>query len=135
MNKLLIVIFSLYSALVIGDDVDCTNPVTTFEVNYCAALKLEKLDVTMNEYLAKSKEHNSYDSELIDKIDLAQKSWVEYSEAHCLSIYTMWKEGTIRGWMHFDCMSRATKQRTHQLWDSFLTYMDGSPPVLPEPNL
>jgi len=89
----------------------------------------------MEEYLAKSKEHHSHDFELIKSIDLAQKSWIAYAQSHCDSIYTMWREGTIRGGMHLSCKTKVTKERTHQIWANFLTFMDSTPPALPEPKL
>jgi uncharacterized protein YecT (DUF1311 family) len=89
----------------------------------------------MSSYLTMSKEHNSYDPELIKSIDVAQKAWSLYAEAHCDSIYTMWREGTIRGVMHLNCKTKITKLRTHELWENFLTYLDSTPPVLPEPAL
>lgn len=118
-----------------SDDFDCNKAITTIDINYCAGVDLRNSELEMATYLTKSKEHNSYDSELIKSIDIAQKSWSLYAEAHCDSIYTMWREGTIRGVMHLSCKTKITKLRTHEIWENFLTYMDSTPPVLPEPEL
>ncbi|PKG39136.1 lysozyme inhibitor LprI family protein [Psychromonas sp. Urea-02u-13] len=135
MNKFIILIFAIYSTFALSDNVDCTKAINTIEINYCAGVKLVNAEQEMNVYLAKSKEHNSYDAELIKSIEVAQKAWLLYAEAHCSSIYTMWREGTIRGVMHLSCQTKATKMRTHEIWSNFLTYMDSTPPVLPEPKL
>ena len=135
MNKFFILFFSIYSNIALSDDFDCDKAISTIEINYCAGVELENSTLKMNTYLTKSKEHNSYDSELIKSIDVAQKAWSSYAEAHCDSIYTQWRDGTIRGVMHLSCKTKITKQRTYEIWANFLTYMDSTPPVLPEPEL
>ena len=135
MKKLIILIFSIYSTFAVSNDIDCNKVITTIDINYCAGVELRKAELEMSSYLTKSIEHNSYDPELIKSIDVAQKAWSLYAEAHCDSIYTMWREGTIRGVMHLNCKTKITKLRTHEIWINFLTYMDSTPPVLPEPEL
>ena len=133
MIKLLTLLIGLYSTAVWSDDFDCNNAMTTIEINNCAGLVLENAEKEMNTYLLKSKEHHHYDHALIKSIESAQKSWSVYAQTHCDSIYTMWREGSIRGVMYLSCKTNITKQRTHDIWSSFLTYMDSTPPVLPEP--
>jgi len=135
MNKLFILLFSIYSAHALSNDFDCNDAVSTPQINYCAGIELEKAENEMNAYLAKSKEHNSHDLELIKSIDLAQKAWLLYANAHCDSVYTQWRDGTISGLMSLSCQTKVTKQRTHEIWANFLTYMDSTPPVLSEPEL
>ena len=119
----------------LSDEFDCNNAVSTPQINYCAGIELAEAELEMNVYLTKSKEHNNYDLELIKSIDIAQEAWVSYAEAHCNSIYTMWRDGTIRGVMSLSCKTKITKQRSHEIWLNFLTYMDSTPPVLAEPRL
>jgi uncharacterized protein YecT (DUF1311 family) len=135
MNEFFILLFSIYSVNALSDDFDCNEAMTTLQVNYCAGAELKKAQYEMNEYLAKSKEHNNYDLELIKSINVAQKAWLLYADAHCDSIYTQWRDGTIRGVMSLSCKTKVTKQRTHEIWANFLTYMDSTPAVLPEPEL
>ena len=35
--------------------------------------------------------------------------------------------------MNLGCMIEATRARTHDIWTDYLTYVDRTPPVLPEP--
>lgn len=112
---------------------DCDNAVNTREINACAALELDEADAMLDYYLAAALERSSHDSELVEAITLAQIDWTQYLESHCGSVYTMWREGTIRGVITLSCKTRMTRQRAHELWENFLTYADGSPPVLPEP--
>ncbi len=137
MNKCLIIILAglSFGALAEEESIDCNNAMTTIEINQCAAIELESAQVKLDKYLSSSFEHNSYDPELIAAIKLAQQDWQAYMSSHCDSVYTQWRDGTIRGIMAISCKTKLTKQRTHELWENFLTYMDSTPPVLPEPSV
>lgn len=117
------------------DAIDCENAMNTIEINQCAAIELESAQAELDKYLAASFEHNAYDAELVASIKKAQDSWQAYMSAHCNSVYTQWRDGSIRGVMALSCKTTLTKQRTHEVWVNFLTYMDSTPPVLPEPKL
>lgn len=117
------------------DAIDCENAMNTIEINQCASIELETAQVELDQYLEASFEHNAYDAELVSSIKVAQDSWQAYMTAHCDSVYTQWRDGSIRGVMALSCKTKLTKQRTHEVWGNFLTYMDSTPPVLPEPKL
>ncbi|MFA0227221.1 lysozyme inhibitor LprI family protein [Vibrio splendidus] len=117
------------------DVVDCENAMNTIEINHCASIELETAQVELDQYLEASFEHNAYDAELVSSIKMAQDSWQAYMTAHCDSVYTQWRDGLVRGLMALSCKTKLTKQRTHEVWENFLTYMDSTPPVLPEPKL
>ena len=123
-----------FSCFAVDDTVDCDNVSSTMGINYCASMTLEAAKVELNRYLEASLEHNAADPELIESIKVAQKGWQTYANAHCDAIYTKWRDGTVRGVMSITCHTRLTEQRTHEIWRSFLTYMDGAPPILPEPK-
>ncbi|MCK8077566.1 DUF1311 domain-containing protein [Vibrio sp. 1CM2L] len=133
-SALIAVCFS-FSALADEGVVDCENAMNTIEINHCAAIELESAQVELDKYLAASFEHNDYDAELVASIKKAQQSWQAYMTAHCDSVYTQWRDGSIRGVMALSCKTTLTKQRTHEVWANFLTYMDSTPPILPEPKL
>ncbi|MEZ8379897.1 lysozyme inhibitor LprI family protein [Vibrio splendidus] len=117
------------------DVIDCENAMNTIDINHCAAIELESAQAELDKYLTASFEHNDYDAELVASIKNAQESWQAYMSAHCNSVYTQWRDGSIRGVMALSCKTTLTKQRTHEVWANFLTYMDSTPPVLPEPKL
>ncbi len=128
-KRLIIILASLsFGALAEEESIDCNNAMTTIEINQCAAIELESAQVKLDKYLNTSFEHNSHDSELIAAIKLAQQDWQAYMSSHCDSVYTQWRDGTIRGIMAISCKTKLTKQRTHELWENFLTYMDSTPP-------
>ena len=41
---------------------------------------------------------------------------------------------TIRNAMSLTCRIRLVDQRTHTIWQNWLTFMDSTPPILPEPE-
>lgn len=127
-----IAVFS-FSAAAEEDAVDCDKAVSTLEINQCAAIELGMAQSEMNRYLAASFKNKSYDPELIAAVKVAQKNWETYMSSHCDSVYTQWREGTIRVVKSILCETKLTRQRTHEIWSNFLTYMDSTPPVLPEP--
>ncbi|QUX96126.1 hypothetical protein C0J08_12250 [Marinomonas sp. CT5] len=130
---LLAAIFSL-SVSASEPTLDCENAITTLDINQCSAIKLKAANTEMLTYLEKSYQHHDDDPTLIKAIKVAQKDWQNYMESHCDSVYTQWRDGTIRGVMAISCKTKLTKQRTHEIWQNFLTYMDSTPPVLPEPK-
>ena len=124
-----------WSAVADDEALDCNNVMNTLDINRCVAIELEAAEEVLTHYLETSIEHNAGDPELVDAITAAQKQWQAYATAHCGAVYTQWREGTIRGVMGITCRTRLTKQRTHDVWQDFLTYMDSTPPVLPEPSV
>ncbi|MDP4534774.1 lysozyme inhibitor LprI family protein [Alkalimonas collagenimarina] len=125
---------SSFTAMATDKTLDCDNALSTLEINQCALIELELAQTELTQYLEASLEHNAFDSELIESITIAQKDWQVYMQSHCDSVYTKWREGTIRGVMAVACKTKLTKQRTHEVWSNFLTYMDSTPPVLSEPS-
>lgn len=137
LKKLLAVALSAFavSVSVADDSLDCQNAFSTPEINACASIELDLARREMVQYLEASLEHNAHDAELVDAIHVAQKDWEAYYTSHCDSVYTKWRGGTIRVLVTISCRTKLTKQRTHELWENFLTYVDGPPPVLSEPKM
>ncbi len=133
MIKRLFLLLALYPVLAVAEP-DCDKAISTLDINRCASMELGAAEAEMQRYLEKSLEHNGHDPELVAAIEKAQGAWSDYAEAHCGSVYTMWREGSIRGVMGISCRTALTRQRTHELWSRFLTYMDSTEPVLPEPE-
>lgn len=137
MKKCLFIVLASVSLTAVAEEeaVDCNNIRNTLDTNQCANIELEAAEDVLTHYLETSIEHNAVDPVLVEAIKLAQTQWQAYASAHCGSVYTQWRDGTIRGVMGITCLTRLTKQRTHDIWEDFLTYMDSTPPVLPEPDV
>ncbi|WP_221794892.1 lysozyme inhibitor LprI family protein [Oceanobacter mangrovi] len=108
-----------------ANEPDCNDANTTIEINQCAARQLEADEAMLQQYLLGSLAVNE-DDELVAAIKHAQQAWLGYREAHCGSVYSQWRDGTMRGVMALDCKIQLTRQRTYEIWNTFLTTMDGS---------
>ena len=117
-----------------ASEIDCENAMTTYEMNICAGMETEAADTLLEKYLAKAKEKYNDETAVITSLVKSQDAWIIYRKTHCDAIYEMWSGGTIRGVMFGGCMLQLTKQRTHKIWEDYLTYMDSTPPMLPEPK-
>ncbi|RFA24717.1 hypothetical protein CAI21_20655 [Alkalilimnicola ehrlichii] len=123
----------LPAVLSAGED-RCKDPITTPDINYCAYQEVLAAEEVMDRYLAASRERFAEEPEVVAAIDTAQESWLEYRDKHCGSVYTLWSGGSVRGLMANQCRLDSTEHRTYELWQAFLTFMDSTPPVLPEPK-
>ncbi len=117
-----------------SDEIDCKSPITTIEINTCIGREMESAEATLNKYFLASIHQNTNDQEITKLVRKSQETWKQYREEHCSAIYQLWIKGTIRGVMHGQCKLQLTKDRTYELWRSYLTFMDSKPPLLPEPK-
>lgn len=115
------------------DEVDCENAYSTYDMEYCAAQKSSAADQQMRQYLIASYTQYNYDPNTVEAIKSSQQAWESYKNSHCQAVYKSWNTGSFRGLMSINCHTRLTKQRTHELWLNYLTFMDSTPPILPEP--
>ena len=67
-------------------------------------------------------------------LDKTETAWKAYREAQCGAVYDYWQAGMIRTAMELTCEIDLTRQHTHTVWSQWLTYMDSTPPILPEPS-
>lgn len=128
----LILIF--FSCICHAEEVDCQNAMTTYAMNFCAAKEVDAADERLKQYLAKAKEKYSDENAVVKSIERSQLAWLAYRKTQCESVHEIWSSGTIRGVMTSGCMLQLTTERTHTVWANYLTYMDSTPPLLPEPR-
>lgn len=127
---LLILSFSLFAE----EKLDCEKAWTTIDVNRCMSIDLAEVEKVMEKYLAKSLERYKEDKVSLKSIEESQDLWLTYRNSHCGAVYDTWRDGTIRTSMGLGCKIDLTQQRTKKLWLYFLTYMDSTPAILPEPK-
>ena len=127
---LLLITFSAHAE----EKLNCDTAYTTPDINRCAAIEKEAAEKVMEKYLAYSKKRYADDRVVIESINKAQESWLLYRQSHCGSVFDTWRDGTIRTVMSLNCSTQLTQQRTYELWRAFLTYVDSTPPILPEPD-
>ena len=129
-----ILIFTLLLLPGYAQDLDCSNANTTYSLMDCQKIKIVNEEEMLNKYWTESKERYKGDKEVITLMDKSQESWMIYRKAHCNTIYQIWIQGSIRGLMYGSCILDMTKKRTHEIWETYLTYMDSSPAILKEPK-
>lgn len=111
---------------------DCAEAVTTLAINQCAHVQAEQAEKQMERYLSAARKRYMEDSQTLAAMESAQQSWSLFRQRHCSAVHTLWRDGTMRGLMHNQCMLQQTHQRTYDIWQVYLTSMDGGS-MLPRP--
>ena len=132
--RILGVFLLLFSSSLLAEN-NCQNAITTHETSECLAKQLEQKEVELQHYLLEAIARYADDDLIIESLETAQQSWLAYRKEQCNSIYTIWRDGSIRSIMNYDCSIRMTQLRTNHIWHSYLNYMDSTPPVLAEPQI
>lgn len=121
---------------------ECEGP-TSLSMDDCAATYADRADKELVRYLAVARADiadsakqsgESSNREALEDFDEAQNAWAEYREAECGAVYSRWISGTIRILKNLSCRTAITKARTHQVWATWLRFVDNTPPLLPEPR-
>lgn len=112
----------------------CSGAKTTIEINECLGKRLDEADARLNEYLAAAGKHIESTGGASLNLKTAQEAWVRYRDAQCNDVYKLWEGGTARTAMGLQCRINLTQERTHDVWRAFLTFMDSTPPLKPEPE-
>jgi len=112
----------------------CPDAVSTPEMNECMAGILEGAHKRQAAYLQAALARNADRPELAERIKASDAAFAAYADAECDAVYEDWKEGTIRGVMFLSCKIALVDARTRTIWQNWLTYMDSTPPELPEPG-
>ena len=113
----------------------CESEQTTVLINDCMIKALDRSEREMERYfnaaIAQMRGQSSKDADL----SASQAKWLDYRRAHCADVYDKWRQGTYRHARSAACYLKLTTARTHDIWSAYLTYLDSTPPVLPEPLL
>jgi uncharacterized protein YecT (DUF1311 family) len=123
------------AALAADPQANCTAPKTTYDINICSALNADNGELELQHYLEASRSRIQRDPESLAALNEAQIAWEKFRASHCAAVYSHWRDGTIRGPQSITCRLEITRARTHQLWKEYLTYVDRTPPLLPEPEI
>ena len=109
-----------------------------------ATTTLDRIDCRTKQLNVEEKKQKQYFNAAVDRAALLdlnaqrlveeQLAWEKYREALCGNVYLLWVQGSIRYEMAAACNLRLVQDRTYDLWRSYLTYLDNTPPVLPDPR-
>jgi len=117
---------------------------TTIEINQCYAVRLSATNAALDRYEAAVRKRlraeaasappdDKSAADALRGFEAAEALWDKYRDAECGAVYDYWSGGTIRGVESLSCSIRLTTLHTHTIWALWLTYMDSTPPILPEP--
>ncbi len=106
---------------------------TTGNLRRCRA-RLERAEARMTEYLDAALKTVGHDDAQTLLMQSTQEGFLAYRGGECGAVHEKFAGGTIRTTMYLNCATRLTNQRTHTIWRNWLTYMDSTPPILPEPK-
>jgi hypothetical protein len=114
---------------------------TTLEINDCMSAELAKAETDLQRYLAAARKRLTSEAgddvgakAALGDLDKTESASNAYREAQCGAVYDYWQAGTIRTSMELTCEINMTRLHTHDVWNAWLTYMDSTPPILPEPS-
>lgn len=124
-------------------ELSCPNNAqrTTLEMNQCSITVVQQLLAIQEHYIAaiytrintEYKDSPELGEELLTSFDKENKAWDELINASSSATYTYWQGGTIRGVKGLGRKITLIKYRIHNQWANWLTYMDSTPSILPEP--
>jgi len=112
----------------------CAEAETTLDSNICYANTLAKAEQRRREYANAAGLRHADRPELAKGIEASEAAFDAYRDAECGAVYEDWKEGTIRNVMSLTCRIEMTDRRTKVIWQNWLTFMDSTPPTIPEPQ-
>lgn len=115
--------------------VNCSNAETTVAMNECMADMLNKAEARRQKYASAAYDRLANQPEVRAQLAVSEARFSRYRDAECGAVYEYWKSGTIRGVMSLACRIELTDRRTQTIWHNWLTFMDNSPPILPEPSI
>jgi uncharacterized protein YecT (DUF1311 family) len=115
---------------------DPCNGSSTPEVNACISSQLDRSNARLDKYIRAALNRYAGDDEAAVRLGIqsSQAAFEAYRSIECDTVYEDWKDGTIRRAMSLACRTSLTDQRTHDVWQHWLRYMDSTPPILAEPK-
>ena len=135
MHRFLPTILLIVSLGVSAAEPNCREPRSTREFNVCSAQEVARLEAEMSRYFDAARARmQKEEPQAVESLLKAQKAWETYAEGHCQAVYSRWAGGSIRVAQGLNCKVDLIKQRTRILWESYLTYPDRTPAILPEPK-
>ncbi|APP82822.1 hypothetical protein BI317_00060 [Xanthomonas hortorum pv. gardneri] len=114
----------------------CFNPATTAESNACWNDEVGLSQDRLNDYLTAARERAMTVLNVpAEAFDNAQAAWTRYKDLQCGNVRKQWGNATVGPAKAPSCIVDLNDQRSHDLWKHYLTYVDRTPSIRPEPAL
>lgn len=112
---------------------------TRVEGDACLAAEAKRIDALLVQYLDAVRARLAREAadggsrDALVSFEKIEAAFEEYRRLECAAVYAYWTGGSVRTAQASQCHIRLTVARTHEVWRHFLTYVDRTPPLLPEP--
>jgi uncharacterized protein YecT (DUF1311 family) len=121
--------------------ISCQAASTTFAMQECLGRQLRQADQDLERYVERAQRRLSAEQDLpagtlaqaLADLAESQRSWQLARDRYCQALWSFWSGGTVRGPMLLSCRIALARERQRRIWLDFLSFPDGSPPLLPEP--
>lgn len=109
-----------------GQEIDCENAETQFEMNHCSGLEFDAADKALNKTWSEiraaiktidenNKEYAPYEPSAAENLLKAQRAWIDYRDGQCAAEAAQYAGGTIQPLIRSSCLTGMTKKRTEEL--------------------
>lgn len=97
---------------------NCTNTQTQLEINRCADLEYQAVDLKLNQVYQQLRANinNSYEEKQLIN---AQLAWLKFRDLNCEYAADKYKGGSIQPFIYSSCLTQLTKERVRHL-ESYL---------------
>jgi uncharacterized protein YecT (DUF1311 family) len=100
-------------------DTVCNAANTQIEINQCYGDAYQKADKDLNRlYSRVTKKQNAAG---LARLQLAQRAWLKYRDAHCAAAAAIYRGGSIQPSIRAGCLSRITRTRIDELQHVYAT--------------
>ncbi|UAW97966.1 DUF1311 domain-containing protein [Halopseudomonas nanhaiensis] len=111
----------------------CDDLEETVERNACLHQEVAKAEDELDRYLEASRRQIADSTDAVVSMEAAHGAWLRYRDSHCLAVYDLWGDGSLRGAQLAACLLEHTQRRTHDIWSVYLAPQDKPEGILPEP--
>lgn len=112
----------------------CQDAMTTVDMNDCYGEIYARALAQKNRHLDAALKRHEGQPAVTDLIRASDMTFEAYRKSECGAVWENWSDGSIRTIMSVACSIELTDRRTQTIWENWLTFMDSTPPVLPEPK-
>lgn len=100
--------------------VNCENPVTQLDLNFCSAWEAEVSDRQLNQAYKQlrdqyRKQNNQHSKKQDTYLVNSQLAWIKYRDTHCQWIASRFDGGSAQPMLYSSCIGTVTQQRTNEL--------------------
>jgi uncharacterized protein len=128
----------------ISDEPPACRGGSSQEIDACAAEQSRRANLELTRYVAAARQRLLDEARgssngrsirrALAQFKASQTAWEAHRKAECGAMLEWGSTGSVRGLMAETCWLTVTKARSLSIWNNWLQFMDGSPPLMPKPS-